>query len=193
MIADWSLVTPPNQEPLTLDEAKAQAQVYVSDDDALIDDFLRAAREMAELYLGRGLFTQTWRYVQDTWSDVMWLPMAAPLASVTSVQYYAADGTLTTLASSSYLVDTTTQPGRLVRAPNATWPALQSDRGAARVIVTYVVGWSMVASIPSSIVHAIRVTLTDFYRRRAVAEMPAAAVSLLAAHRVSWRPPQCAA
>lgn len=155
MIA-WERLVGPLQEPITLAEAKAQARVRHDDDNALIHSYLVTAREAGELFMGRGFFTQTWRVALADFSDLLALPMAAPLQSITSVTYYDVDGTLQTLASTYYTTDTQPRPARLARAANMTWPALQSDRRAARVFVTYVVGWSAVDDIPERIKQGIR-------------------------------------
>ena len=193
--ADWTLVTGPTEEPLTLEEAKKHARSdAIADEDDLFDSWVRASREDAEQYLGRGLFTQTWKLVLDDFFDVIWLPMAAPLQSVSSVQYYAEDGTLTVLATSYYDLDTTSEPGRIVRKPNQVWPPLQSDR-LGRVVITYVVGWSAIGSIPQRMKDGIAVLTTARARRltgEAWANARAAAESCWS-DRVFWRPPTRAA
>lgn len=151
----WALTTAPAQEPLTVAEAKQHCSITQDDDNALIDAYLRSARIAAEQYLSRALFTQTWTLQLSDFADVIWLPMAAPLASVTSVQYYDTDGVLQTLATSAYTVDTVSEPGRIVRAPDQSWPSVQSDR-AMTVIVTYVAGWSSVDDIPELIKQGMR-------------------------------------
>ncbi len=192
MHAEWTRTAAPAQEPLTLDEAKSHLIIHQDDDDLLIDAYLRAAREAAEQYLGIGLFTQTWKLTLQAFADVIWLPMASPLASVTSVKYYDADGTLQTLSASSYIVDTVSTPGRIVKAPTYTWPTVQSER-LMPVEITYVCGWSSTDLIPELIKQGIRVYLTGLEGQRgdpALAKQ--AAESLWRAHgAVRWIPPQC--
>ncbi len=192
--AEWTLVTGPVQEPLTLDEAKAHCAISQDDDNALVNAYLMAARGAAEQYLNRALFTQTWKLQLSDFADVIWLPMAAPLQSVTSVQYYATDGTLTTLSGGTYMVDTTSEPGRITRAPNQVWPATQADR-LVTVIVTYMCGWSSVDDIPELIKHGIRMAIAQADADRtggtveAAASGKAAAACWDMAGRVYWREP----
>lgn len=190
----WSLVTAPTNEPITLDEAKQQCRVDVNDENALLINYIVAARHAAENYLSRGLFTQTWKYTQSHWSDEMWLPMAGPLSSVSSVQYYASDGVLTTLATSVYETDTDSEPGRVVRKPDQTFPVLQSDKRGPRVSVTYVVGQSNTTNIPQAIKEGIAVMVRALYERQtgkdwSVSE--SAAHALWSPYRVWWRQPSC--
>lgn len=187
------LVTPPTSEPISVEDAKVHLRVTGYDEDALIDRCIAGARSRAEDYLRRAMSTQTWRYVQDEWSDLIRLPMA-PLQSVTSVKYYDASGDQQTLATSVYLVDVFSEPGTIQLAPNQSWPALQPGRRSA-VEVTYVVGYASVAAIPRAVLDGIYLLLTQGYERRGDdADRPAgalqhpAAEALLAPHRVFWAP-----
>lgn len=55
------LIAPPAVEPVTLDEAKAQARIEHDADDALVQQLIVAARQDAEQRTGRALIRQTWR------------------------------------------------------------------------------------------------------------------------------------
>lgn len=192
----WSLVTAPTQEPLSLDEAKLHASITQDDDNPLIEGYIRAAREAAQGYLGRAFFTQTWQYTQTDWSDEMWLPMATPLSSVTSVKYYDENGTLQTLSASVYITDTVSEPGRLMLAPSQTWPTLQSLRSGPRVIVTYVCGRAALDLVPELVKQGMRlyVTYADGDRAgsaNAVEARRAAESCWDMVGRVYWRPPVC--
>jgi uncharacterized phiE125 gp8 family phage protein len=163
MGASWQLVTAPTIEPISLDEAKRHARI-ASGDDGLVQRYRVAARETAEQTLNRGLLTQTWQLVLDTWTPVIYLPRAAPLqndanaspSTAPLVQYYATSGTLTTLSSTVYTVDTVSRPGRIALAPGQSWPSLQSLRQSGRILVTYVIGWTTAAAVPERIKQGIR-------------------------------------
>ena len=158
MYAEWMRTVDPASEPLTLSEAKLQIRTPSGQtaDDALLYSYIRTARETAEDYMARGLFTQTWQLNLGGFYTTMLLPMAAPLQSVTTVQYYDTTGTLQTLSSTIYDVDTISRPGRITLAANQAWPGLQSDKRVGRVIVTYVVGWTTIDLIPERIKQGIR-------------------------------------
>jgi uncharacterized phiE125 gp8 family phage protein len=157
--------TAPMQEPLTLDEAKSHCSITQDDDNALVNAYLMAAREAAEQYMGRALFTQTRTLKLSDFADVIWLPYAAPLQSVTSVQYYDADGSQQTLSTTYYEVDTTCEPGRVIRKPDQDWPEVQSDK-LMPVTITYVCGWSSVDSIPELIKQGMRLSIASMDQDR---------------------------
>jgi len=202
--AAWRLVTAPAVEPLSIAEARLQCRVEVGDEDAILREAIVGSRQDAEEYLNRGVITQPWSLALGDWFDVIPLPMAAPLqndpdatpSTAPVVTYYAADGTLTTLASSAFLVDVVSEPGRLLRAPNRVWPALQSDR-QQRVFITYTVGWTAPHLVPQRIRDGIAVMVRARYERQTGDEWKrsvSAAQACWAASRVYWTPPSaCAA
>jgi len=152
----WVRTVDPLQEPITVEEAKQQARITHDQEDGLLQSYIRTAREAAEDYLNRGLFTQTWKLVLDRFAEVIYLPMVAPLQSVSTVKYYDENGTLQTLSNTVYTVDTVSRPGRITRGVNQTWPVLQADRLSGSVEITYVVGWTTQALIPERIKQGIR-------------------------------------
>jgi uncharacterized phiE125 gp8 family phage protein len=182
-------------EPMTVEEAKLARRIQHDDEDANVERWIRSARAQVESHLGRGLLTQTWKLALDAFADEMVLPMAAPLQSVTHVKYYNTSGTLTTLSSSVYQVDTLSEPGRVLLAPDQTWPDLQSGRLLA-VEITYVVGWTSVDQIPAPIVDAMHLLIGDRDAHRedtlvgSATRLPRGVDALLGPHRVWWREPK---
>jgi len=101
MIAPWQtplgslsvLITPPTEEPITLDEAKLRAGLaWPTTDpadprDALMNDFIAAARQQVERDTGLALLTQTRDlYFTVITAGLVTLPMhALPLQEVISV------------------------------------------------------------------------------------------------------------
>lgn len=195
----WQRTADATDEPVDLYDAKVH--LYVGEDDTTqdskIERDLRAARHQVEDYLRAGLVTQTWVYAQDRFTDEILLPMAAPLASVTSVQYYDTSGVLQTLSASVYTVDTRSEPGRIVLAPDQQWPQVQAGRTLA-VVVTYVVGRA-VANVDPRAQDAILLLVADRYEHREqtvvgsiTSAVPTGVEALLAPMRcLGWRPPAC--
>lgn len=152
----WVLTTAPTIEPLTTDEAKLQIRSVQTQEDALVDGYVKAARQAAEDHLGRGLLTQTWTLALSDFVTVIPLPMAVPLASVTTVKYYDVDNTQQTLSNTVYEVDTKARPGRIALKAGQTWPALNSLRRVNRIEIAYVVGYTGSTLIPPAILQGIR-------------------------------------
>lgn len=192
-----TLATAPTDEPVTVAEAKAHLRVDIDDDDDLIEGLIATARQFVEVHvLRRATLTQTWDMYLDAWpeSDRVAIPLP-PLQSVSWVKYTDDTGTITTLSSSNYLVDTVSEPGRLVLKSGYTWPAttLQAVNG---VNIRFVCGWSAAADVPKPIKQAILLMVGDLYENRentligqglTIKELPFAVQALLMPFRVyTW-------
>lgn len=161
----WIRTVEPTEPVLSLQEARDQIRASQPETSARVQRYINAATDAAEEALGRGLLTQTWQLTLPCWYDVLWLPMAAPLqndpaaaggSTAPIVQYYDVNGALQTLATTYYVVDTGSRPGRILRAADQSWPGLQSGRLGGRVLVTYVVGWTSADLIPERIKQGCR-------------------------------------
>lgn len=133
-----NLVTPPEEYPVTLEDAKEHLNVSSDVDDTRIERSIRASTESAEIYTGRKLITQTWDLYIDRFYDEIKLPFP-PLQEVVSVQYLAPETNSPdwqTLSTSVYSVDTYSQPGRVLRANNQSWPETRCILNAVRIRFT---------------------------------------------------------
>lgn len=165
------LVVPPAEEPITLDDAKAQVRVTHDAEDALLTSYIAAARQRCEDYQRRAWLAQTWELTLDSFPCACaFSPRAGirlprpPLQSVESVQYVASDGTLTTLDSAAYEVDTSAEPGWIYPAYGTTWPATRCVSGAVRV--RYVAGYADSAALPETWKMAVRFEVGHYYANR---------------------------
>lgn len=154
--AGWVQVTGPLAEPLSVGEAKEHLRVETDAEDALLADYITAARSWCEEYLGRALVTQTWQAHFAAWprDGVLELPMP-PLQSVAQVQYTTEAGVLTTLAASVYRVVAAHEPAMLVVAPGKDWPSETLDTGLP-IVVEYVCGYATPAAVPATVKQAMR-------------------------------------
>lgn len=116
-------MTAPAYFPITLTSAKAHARIDHDNDDAYLQGLIAAAVGKAERYLRRRLVTQTWQYFLSDWpsGDCIILPFGR-LQSVTHVKYKDADGDQSTWSSANYIVDTDSDPGRVVLGYNESYP-----------------------------------------------------------------------
>lgn len=189
----WTRTVAPLDLPLSIEEAKAQARV-IADEDTLIDSYIRTATEAAEAFMGRGLLTQTWKLLLDGFANVMPLPMAAPLQSVTSVKYYDDAGAQQTLSTSFYDVDLVSRPGTVVLKPDQSWPSWQSTRLNGSVEIIYVVGWVSPDLVPQRIRQGIAQYVAYLYLDREGMESGALnakdAAERCWADRIWWSAPQ---
>lgn len=107
----------------------------------------------------------------------------SPAASVASVKYIDADGTLQTLDPAKYVVDVTTEPARIIPAYGQIWPVTRSIPAAAQVV--FVCGYGAAAAVPERVKTAIRLLVGHWHENReaagpqALSEAPLAVDALL--------------
>lgn len=160
----YKLITPPSEEPLTLDEAKAQIRFESADSDTEITAFIVAAREQAEARTRRALCTQTWELVLDAFPEACVL-RHSPVQSVTSVDYLDTDGASQSLNLLDTILDKDNTPGYLVPAYGKAWPATYCVPNAVRV--RYVSGYGAAADVPQSIKTWMLMAIATFDAQRA--------------------------
>lgn len=167
-------VTDATGEPITLAEAKAHLRVTWSKEDALIEALITAARQEAEHQLRRTLLETTWKLVLDAFPACACIRLHNPkINAVEFVKYYDTAGVLQTLATSVYLLDGDSEPGRLCLAPSQSWPSTQDRVGAVQV--QYTAGWASADDVPQVIKAWIKLRLGTLFEHR---EQIAAGVSI---------------
>jgi uncharacterized phiE125 gp8 family phage protein len=171
-------VTQAPSEPVSKEEAKRQCVVLHSDDDALFDALISAARDHVEKYCNTPLATQTVEVKCDTFCDFDRLPIA-PVQSVTSIAYVATDGTDATVNSADFEERLDGLEASIVPAYGKQWP---TPRNGSRIKLTAVVGYG---ALPPSIKHAMLLWIADAYEQRENKDLPSwsAFDALLCNHR----------
>lgn len=177
-----TLVIPPTEEPISLEEAKLHLRNPVDLDNPLITLFITAARRACETWMRRTFITSTWDYRLDRFRgclEAISLP-GPPLQSVESIKYVGLDGSLETLDPAKYVVEDGTD-SRVSLAYGQAWPRARRQAGA--VTIRYVAGYGGASDVPASIKAAILLYVTALYENRGEANipLPEAARYLLAA------------
>lgn len=179
-------ITPPTLEPVTRAELNLHARISDPSQWDRVDRYIASARSYAENRLGRQLVNATWRLSLDSFPNaVRWdarpntsnttcfvpndyrliLLPKPPLVSVSWIKYYAVDGTLTTLDSTLYNVDTDSEPGRIQLKWTASWPTTDDRIGAVQI--QFVAGYGAdPADVPADIKHAIETIAAHAYENR---------------------------
>ncbi len=176
------LITPPPLEPVTLDDAKLHLKVDTTDDDALIERLIAAARARAEWHTGRAFVTQSWTLWRDCWAECVEIPLP-PLQAITAVTTFAPDGTPNVLDPDLYTVDAASQPARIMfgcippvglRAINAVAIAFDAGYGGAA------------NDVPAPLREAILEIVAELYVHRGDGpeEISPTAQALLAPYRI---------
>jgi uncharacterized phiE125 gp8 family phage protein len=144
------LITAPTEEPVSLEAVKNHLAIEstFTDFDDLIVSLTKTATQIVEDFTQRGLVSQTWELVLDAWpcASVVELPMAGPLASITSVKYTDEYATTTTVSTDVYAPDTDALPGRIYLKRLQSWPTGVLSPSSP-VKIRYIVGQA-VASVP---------------------------------------------
>lgn len=138
-------VVGPSYYPVTRAEAKTHLNIYSSntDHDGYIDSLIHTATALAERYTNRRFVYQTVKCFLDIFpcGDFIRLPFGQ-LKSVTHLKYKDTDGDQSTWAASNYIVDTDSEPGRIVLSYGKSWPTL-TLYPSNPVEVQFVFGWYM--------------------------------------------------
>jgi len=195
------VASPPTVEPVSLEEAKAHARVFVEDDDAYLGLLIRAARRHCEGRCNRSFAVQTYALTLDGFPAFdlssyrrpgrirpgpIELPRP-PLVSVESIAYVDADGVDQVLDPARYRVSPGT-PGRVQSAAGEGWPATQDGDDA--VSIRYVAGWPA-EELPEDAKLALLMLVGHWYDTRtpvaagAVSDVPFTVDALLGG--VDWR------
>ena len=187
MLQSQLLTAAPAIEPVTLAETKAHLRVVDDAEDAYIATLIGTARSMVELATGRALITQSWLARFDAWpADACkpWLALPrSPLQAVTAVHYYDGDGNLQAWDLALYGVDTMAVPGRLYRAPGASWP--KPVRQLAAIEIAFDAGYGDSAGdVPAPLRQAIQLQIAHLFENREPATLGSGVAALLAPFRV---------
>ena len=186
------LVTPPQAEPVTREEAKLHARIDGTAEDAKVDALITAARLDVESRTGRVLVTQGWRIVRDgppAGGIVRLAP--GPVQSVDTVTVYGADGAAEVVPAGDYLVDVASTPGRLKLSSGRFWGA----RALNGLEIDMTCGYGDPADVPASLKQAVLMLVSYWYEQReaaSVGAVPAHVASGVTALTAPYRMPRLA-
>ena len=178
-----TLVTPPAIEPITLAQAKNHLRVDIPDDDTLITTYIMAARIACEAFIHGSLITQTWRVSYNGFPDDFLAAIAIPvepLQSVVSFKWWDQNYNLTTMTvatpgpgpflATDYILDTDSEPGRIVPPPNSAWPGV-SLWPVSPIQITVMAGFGADGtSVPAPYINGMLMCIAHWYEHRAAIE-----------------------
>jgi uncharacterized phiE125 gp8 family phage protein len=168
---DFSLIASPNEEPVSLAEAKLFLRVDDAADDNVILMAIKASRMAAESYTRRAICTQVWEVRFDEFpssGEFIELPKA-PLSSVQQVSYINSLGTLVQAELADFdtivLSGPYAMPGSIGPKSNKAWPEDVADTpNCARI--RFVCGYGAAADVPGQLKQAILMMVADIYQNR---------------------------
>ena len=160
-----TVVTPPTEEPVSNAEAKLQARVDLSHEEALFTSWIKTARELCEGLARRAFVTQTLSLTLDDWPDSPFKLPRPPLIAVDSIKYKDEDGDESTMSASDYVVDTASTPGRLALADGASWPSSNLYPVGA-ITIQFQAGYGDPEDVPEIYKLAIKLLVSHWYEHR---------------------------
>jgi len=182
----------PAVTPVSVTEVKTHLRITGSDDDTYLTALIGAAVAYVDAtgVLGRAMITQSW---------AQWVPQSpgyvrlaiGTFQSLTSVEYYDADGALQTDTLSNY--ETRLDRDHVLCKPKEgfSWPSAQS-RGDA-IKITYAAGFGDAGTdVPAGVRHALLMLVGHWYETRETVgeantyDAPKAFDALISNERVGW-------
>ena len=163
------LETAPVKYPITLNEAKKQCEIGQEqpDHDDYLNSLIAAATGQTEQFLHRRLITQTWKFYLNQFPSDNYIKLPfGQLQSVTSLKYKDEDAVESTMDSGDYIVDIQSEPGQIVLGYEEVWPT-DTLLPSNPIKIEFVCGYGLTgASVPASIKHAIKLTISDLFENR---------------------------
>lgn len=202
------VVQAPQNEPVTLQQAKKHCRVTIDDDDDLILGYVAAAREYVEGFCRKTLLTTTLVYALDAFpyrsryagwhrplheyqglqvvrhhnDNIIRIPRP-PLQRIIQVTYIDEAQVTRTLAPALYGVDVISQPGKLFLLEGAFWPTTVLQPNAVQI--EFEAGYKTTAEVPRTLRTAILLLVAHLYENReataekVLQEIPLAVKSML--------------
>ena len=166
MNAALSIVTDSTGEPVTVAEVIAHVKGS-TDDVAVLTRTAKAARAWCENHTHRECLVKKLRYSLDEWPRSfveLPRPVNGSTAITAPVVSYRQQGnsTFTTFGSTNYLVDSESEPGRIVLKFGATWPTGALEAGQS-VRVDFWSGSTSAAVSPVAFTQGIMLLTGHWY------------------------------
>ena len=155
------IITPPTEEPLSIIEAKKQGVIEHEEDDLLVSEYIKAAREYCQNTHNRAFGLTTYELWLDNWRECIELPMP-PLVEVLSVKYYDTDNVEHDIEDTDYLVDDVSEPGRLIISKQPS-----NMRKYNAIVIRYKAG----GDVSELVKQAMRLAIAEWYKNREVGEL----------------------
>ena len=184
----YKITVPATVFPITLAEAKQHLKVDFTDEDTLIDIYIKGATEYVEEHTGRALLPQTIQHVMNCFPEstsknpnaVLYL-YRPPVRTLNNLDYVDFEGNNQNYnIIDDIVLDITSEPAQVARTGGNAWATTAQQPGAVKL--TYISGYNDAANVPSPIRAAILLLIGELYERREnfVKSMPDAVGYLLA-------------
>lgn len=170
-----SIVTDATGEPVSPAEIREQLRINSTAEDRLLQSYVKSAVSYGENFTKRDFMPKIRKLILDNFATIIDLPRA-PISTEASnvlIQYINTTGGTSTCVKSSistclYVVDSESEPGRIILAYDSDWPDIRNQKNAVRI--TYKTGYALDASsnvtTPEAIKQWIKVRVGQMYQFR---------------------------
>lgn len=158
-------VTPPADEPISLEYAKTFLRVDTDDDDALITDLIRSARIRVEGMIGGALITRAQRFTSARVRGRGVFINHHPVSGITAIRVLDDVGAAVDVPLGSVSINLRCQPPAVSLKSHSSWQGVMS--GAAAIEVDLTAGFGDTADdIPMPLRQAVMLVLAQSYEFR---------------------------
>lgn len=148
------LITPPIEEPVSVDYAKQYIREYSDDLNEQISGLIKSARTTAEQFQNTAYLTQVWQLSMDEFPDDWEEIPLPPLQKIDTVKYYDYYGNQTVMSVSDFEVDTSCTPAKFRLKPTKFFPSV-ALRDQSPFIITFTCGYTTPEQVPQDVKTAI--------------------------------------
>lgn len=172
----FQVTAQPEDEPITLEEAKMHLRVDGEDEDLYITALIRAAREVCENYCNRAILSQAITLKMQNFPDCHIVLRYGNIQSIASIKYMDREGQEQTIAPTDYVLHNVHESYVIAPAYGKSFPTTRGDFG--NITILYIAGWVQVTDVPAAIRHAMLLTIGDMYENREDAKRMATTASM---------------
>ena len=187
---NYTQVTAPTTEPISLQEAKDYLRVDSNVEDTLITALIKAARSKVENDTWRKMITQTLLLSMDKNEVKKFIGITgSPIQTINYVKYFDINVVQQTLSTGSYQPNLLNEPAII----EITDMPQMADRMNA-LQIEFVCGYGVAASVPEDLKLAMKLLIGHYYEHREAVtvgnmkDLPMAYDALIAPYRLIFYP-----
>ena len=187
---NYTQVTAPTTEPISLEEAKEYLRVDNSVEDTLITALIKAARSKVESDTWRKMITQTWLLSMDKNEVKKFIGITgSPIQTINYVKYFDINVIQQTLSTGSYQSNILNEPAIIELSEI---PQMAERMNAMQI--EFVCGYGVAASVPEDLKLAMKLLIGHWYEHREAVtvgnmkDLPMAYDALIAPYRLIFYP-----
>ena len=187
---NYTQVTTPTTEPISLQEAKDYLRVDSNVEDTLITALIKAARSKVENDTWRKMITQTLLLSMDKSEVKRFVGITgSPIQSITHIKYFDINVVQQTLSTGSYQSNLLNEPAiiEITDMPD------MADRMNA-LQIEFICGYGVAASVPEDLKLAMLLLIGHYYEHREAVtvgnmkDLPMAYDALISPYRLIFYP-----